>query len=129
MSRRSDSHREEAKLKALRIISADPAITQRALADELGISLGATHYMLRALAERGLLKLQRFTVSEQKRGYVYVLTPKGLAEKVSITGRFLVRKRAEYEALRLEINELTAELDQQVVPVDRHGDERAEGQR
>ncbi|MBA4044873.1 MAG: MarR family EPS-associated transcriptional regulator [Erythrobacter sp.] len=118
MSRRSDSHREEAKLTALRIISADPAITQRALADELGISLGATHYMLRALAERGLLKLQRFSDAEHKRGYAYVLTPKGLAEKASITARFLIRKRAEYEALRLEINELTSELGRRNVSHD-----------
>jgi EPS-associated MarR family transcriptional regulator len=115
---------EEARLKALRIISADPTITQRALADQLGISLGATHYMLQALTERGLLKLQRFTAAEHKRGYAYILTPKGLAEKASITARFLVRKRAEYEALRREINELARELSERSTPEDNPGNER-----
>jgi len=110
MSRRAEALREEAKLRALRMISADPAITQRALADKLGISLGATHYMLQALAERGLVKLHRFKVSDRKRGYTYVLTPKGLAEKAAATARFLAQKRAEYEALSNEINELAAEL-------------------
>jgi EPS-associated MarR family transcriptional regulator len=124
MSRRSENLQEEARLKALRIISADPAITQRALADQLGISLGATHYMLQALTERGLLKLQRFTAAEHKRGYTYILTPKGLAEKASITARFLVRKRTEYEALRREINELTRELSERSTPEGNPGSER-----
>lgn len=110
MSRRSENFQEEARLRALRIISADPTITQRALAEQLGISLGATHYMLQALTERGLLKLQRFTAAEHKRGYAYILTPKGITEKASITARFLIRKRAEYDALRREISELTREL-------------------
>lgn len=110
MSRRSDELREEAKLRALRLISIDPSITQRALAEELGISLGATHYMLRALAERGLVKLGRFSAAKHKRGYVYVLTSKGLSEKTAITARFLRRKRAEYDALRIEIDQLSSEL-------------------
>lgn len=96
----------------MRLINAEPAITQRALAEALGISLGATHYMVRALAERGLVKLGRFSAAKDKRGYAYVLTPKGLAEKTAITARFLVRKRAEYDALRSEIVELSAELGQ-----------------
>ena len=116
MSRRSDELREEARLRALRLISADPTITQRALAEELGISLGATHYMLRALAERGLVKFRRFSEAKDKRGYAYVLTRNGLAEKTAITARFLVRKRAEYDALRSEIDELSAELGQNDAP-------------
>lgn len=124
MSRRSENLQEEARLRALRIISADPTITQRALAEQLGISLGATHYMLQALTERGLLKLQRFTAAEQKRGYAYILTPKGLAEKASITARFLIRKRAEYDALRREINELAKELSQRDVTDDRYRTDR-----
>lgn len=102
--------REDARLRALRLIEARPQITQRELAGELGISLGATHYMLRALAERGLIKLARFSQSTNKRGYSYFLTPKGLAEKAVVAARFLERKRAEYEALRTEIEELSAEL-------------------
>ncbi len=128
MSRRSENLQEEARLKALRIISADPAITQRALADQLGISLGATHYMLQALTERGLLKLQRFTAAEHKRGYAYILTPKGVAEKASITARFLIRKRAEYDALRREINDLAREMGQPDTPEGKPRSERTGAQ-
>lgn len=124
MSRRSENFQEEARLRALRIISAEPTITQRALADQLGISLGATHYMLQALTERGLLKLQRFTAAEHKRGYAYILTPKGMAEKASITARFLIRKRAEYDALRREIKELATELSQRDVSDDQYRTDR-----
>jgi EPS-associated MarR family transcriptional regulator len=110
VSRRSDNLRDEAELRALRLIKDDPGITQRALAEELGISLGAAHYIVRAFLERGLVKLARFSASQNKRGYAYVLTPKGMAEKAAIAGRFLVRKREEYDILRREIEELSAEL-------------------
>lgn len=110
MSSKAERLREDARLRALRLIEARPQITQREIAGELGISLGATHYMLRALAERGVVKLARFSQSSNKQGYSYVLTPKGLAEKAAVAARFLERKRAEYEALRAEIEELSAEL-------------------
>jgi EPS-associated MarR family transcriptional regulator len=109
---RAKGLREDARLRALRLIEARPQITQRELAGELGISLGATHYMLRALAERGVIKLARFSQSSNKQGYYYILTPKGLTEKAAVAARFLERKRAEYEALRAEIEELSAELGQ-----------------
>lgn len=114
MSRRSENLRDEAELRALRLIKDDPGITQRALAKELGISLGAAHYIVRAFLERGLVKLSRFSASPNKRGYAYVLTPKGLAEKAAIAGRFLVRKREEYDVLRRELEELSEELAQDV---------------
>ncbi len=107
----ASQRREDARLRVLRLISTNPEITQREIAERLGISLGATHYMVRALAERGLVKWDRFSTAESKRGYVYVLTPKGLAEKAAITARFLARKRLEYAALRAELDELTAELE------------------
>jgi EPS-associated MarR family transcriptional regulator len=110
MSRRAAELREDARLKALHLIVANPHITQRNLADDLGISLGATHYMLRALIDRGIVKLERFSAAKDKRGYAYILTPKGLTEKATITARFLIRKRTEYEQLRLEIESLSAEL-------------------
>jgi EPS-associated MarR family transcriptional regulator len=102
--------REDARLRALRLIEANPKITQRQMANELGISLGATHYMLRALADRGLVKVGRFRASSNKQAYVYALTPHGLAEKSAIAARFLTRKRKEYEALRVEIDALGKEL-------------------
>ena len=110
MSKKASDLREDARLRALRLICANPRVTQRTLAEDLGISLGATHYMLRALADRGMVKLERFSTATDKRGYVYVLTPKGFAEKAAIAARFLVRKRAEYDALRCEIESLSAEL-------------------
>ncbi|MEQ5789327.1 MarR family EPS-associated transcriptional regulator [Erythrobacter sp. NFXS35] len=94
----------------MRLIEANPKITQREMAAELGISIGATHYMLRALVERGLLTASRFSASRNKQAYAYMLTPRGVAEKTAIAARCLVRKREEYEALRLEIEQLGAEL-------------------
>ncbi len=121
MGSKAEKAREDARLRALRLIEARPQITQRELASELGISLGAAHYMLRALMERGLIKLRRFSASQNKQGYVYVLTPSGITEKAVIAARFLVRKRAEYEALRAEIDELAAELDASGAPSSEQG--------
>lgn len=110
MRRKAHELREDARLRALRLIEARPQITQRELAAELGVSLGATHYMLRGLVETGLIKLVRFSKSKNKQGYSYILTPKGFSEKAAVAARFLQRKRVEYEALRAEIEELSAEL-------------------
>ena len=86
-------------------------MSQRELAEAVGISVGSAHYVLSALVERGLVKLGNFSASEDKRRYAYILTPKGLAEKAAITTRFLARKLEEYEALKLEIEELKAEIN------------------
>ncbi|KPF63271.1 MarR family EPS-associated transcriptional regulator [Porphyrobacter sp. AAP60] len=110
MSLQRDQAREDAQFKVLRILARDPRISQRELADELGISLGATNYILRGLVDRGLVTLDRFRHSADKRRYVYVLTPGGLAAKSAIARRFLSRKRAEYLALKREIEELGSEL-------------------
>ena len=110
--------REDARLRALRLIETNPEITQRQMAAALGISLGSTHYMLSALAERGFVKLSRFSAARHRRAYVYIITPSGFAEKSAIAARFLARKRAEYEALSAEIKELSAELGQGKVGAD-----------
>lgn len=86
-------------------------MSQRELAEAVGISVGSAHYVLSALVERGLVKLGNFSASEDKRRYAYILTPKGLAEKAAITTRFLARKLEEYEALKFEIEELKAEIN------------------
>ncbi|MEE4213084.1 MAG: MarR family EPS-associated transcriptional regulator [Parvularcula sp.] len=104
--------REDAQFKVLRLVDLDPDISQRELARELGVSLGATNYLMRALVERGLVKLARFGASSNKRGYAYVLTPTGASEKARIAARFLARKRAEYNALRNEIELLSSEIEQ-----------------
>ncbi len=86
-------------------------MSQRELAEAVGISVGGVHYVLSALVERGLLKLGNFSASDDKRRYAYILTPKGLAEKAAITKTFLARKLEEYEALKREIEELKAEIN------------------
>lgn len=111
LTRKSAELRDDARFRALRLIEGRPCITQRELADALGISLGATHYMLRAFADHGLVKSARFSTARQKRAYTYILTPRGISEKASIAVRFLARKRMEYDALRAEIEDLRAELE------------------
>lgn len=75
------------------------------------MSLGKANYCLRALMTKGFVKAQNFRRSSHKRGYVYLLTPEGLAAKASLTRAFLVRKREEYEALRVEIERLQRETE------------------
>lgn len=84
-------------------------MTQRELAQRLGLSLGRVNYCLAALAEKGLIKIDNFRASETKWRYAYVLTPQGIVAKTALAGRFLARKLREYDALRAEIEALTAE--------------------
>ncbi len=106
---------EEARFKILRLLHENPELTQRELGERVGISLGAVNYCLRALIERGLVKAGNFSRNTNKLGYAYVLTPAGIAEKGFLTSRFLSRKISEYEALRREIVELTAEVSRRDV--------------
>ncbi len=76
----------------------------------MGVSLGAINYCLKALIERGLVKAGKFSASQNKLGYSYMLTPSGIAEKGRLTSRFLARKKAEYDALRIEIETLLREV-------------------
>ena len=87
----------------------DPDVTQREIAEKLGVSTSGLNYCLRALVDKGWVKVQNFGKSKNKFGYMYILTPRGLAEKAALTSRFLARKMQEYEALREEIATLTAE--------------------
>lgn len=96
--------------RVLRILEQRPEISQRELATEVGISLGSAHYCLTALVDRGLVKLSNFRASSDKRRYAYILTAKGVSEKAALTGRFLARKRAEYSALKEEIETLEEEI-------------------
>jgi len=100
---------EEARFKILRLLHANPELSQRELGRRVGVSLGAVNYCLRALIQRGLVKVSNFSRSPSKLGYAYVLTPAGISEKTLLTGRFLKRKIEEYEALKLEIEALSEE--------------------
>lgn len=110
MTTQRDKLREDVKFRILRLLQDNPEMTQRELAKEVGVSTGGIHYVLNALVEKGMLKLSNFAAAEDKRRYSYVLTPKGIAEKAELTRQFLIRKLAEYEALKAEIEEVRGGL-------------------
>lgn len=98
------------RYRLLKRLHADPDVSQRALAKELGISLGKLNYCLRAVIDKGWVKAANFKNSRNKKAYAYYLTPQGIEEKARITGHFLKRKLAEYEAVQREIAELRREV-------------------
>lgn len=100
---------DEYRYKILKLIETNAEISQRELAKTLGISLGKANYCLKALTEKGLLKMGNFKNSKNKLAYMYLLTPTGLEEKSSITLRFLKTKIKEYEMLQAEIQTLMQE--------------------
>jgi EPS-associated MarR family transcriptional regulator len=102
---------EDTHFRVLRLLQENPEMSQRELAEAVGVSVGGIHYVLNALIDKGLVKLGNFTAAEDKRRYAYILTPKGLAQKVLMTKWFLVRKIEEYEALKSEIEELQREVE------------------
>jgi len=101
---------QEIHLKVLRELEANPDVTQRQLAQQLGVSLGKANYCLKALIDKGFIKARNFKNSENKRAYLYVLTPHGIEEKSRISVSFLKRKMGEYERLKTEIEELKREV-------------------
>ena len=103
--------RDEQKLRVKRVVEDKPAASQRQIASELGVSLGGVNFCLKALAEKGLVKMGNFARAERKLGYAYILTPAGVNEKTRLTARFLRRKLDEYEALREEIALLQREVN------------------
>jgi EPS-associated MarR family transcriptional regulator len=110
MTTQRDKLREDVQFRILRLLQDNPEMSQRDLAKAVGVSTGGIHYVLNALLDKGLLKLGNFTAAEDKRRYAYVLTRKGIAAKADLTKRFLVRKMAEYELLKTEIDEVRGEL-------------------
>jgi EPS-associated MarR family transcriptional regulator len=101
---------EDTHFRIMRILQENPDLTQRELAEKLGMSVGGLNYCLKALINKGLVKMQNFSNSKNKFKYVYLLTPMGISEKVALTTRFLNRKLEEYEALKLEIKALKFEV-------------------
>ena len=101
---------EEISYKLFKLIEEDPHLSQRELAQEMGISLGKTNYCLKAFMGKGWLKARNFKNSNNKIAYAYVLTPRGLSEKAKITSRFLTRKLDEYERIKGEIEQLQQEV-------------------
>ena len=106
MASRRKEHQEDAKLRVFQIINENPQLTSREIAQKIGISNGSAYYLITSLIDMGFIKFSNFKDSSQKSKYSYLLTPKGIREKSLITGKFLVRKKQEFEALREEINSL-----------------------
>ena len=92
----------------------NPDMTQREIAEKLGVSTSGLNYCLKALIDKGWVKVHNFSQSKNKFGYIYVLTPQGIAEKAVLTGRFLKRKMQEYESLRAEIEALQSDAEKPV---------------
>jgi len=117
MTSRQAKIQEDTHFRIMRILQENPDLTQRELAERLGMSVGGLNYCLNALIDKGFVKMGNFQKSKNKFKYVYLLTPQGIAEKVALTSRFLKRKMDEYDALKVEIEALKAEV----------GDEEANG--
>ena len=111
MTSRQAKIQEDTTFRIMRILQEHPDLSQRDLAEKLGMSLGGLNYCLKALMDKGLVKLENFQSSQHKFKYVYVLTPTGIAQKIAMTGHFLKRKMEEYEALKAEIEALKSEVE------------------
>ena len=111
MQSRQSQLQEDTYFRVMRLLEANTDLTQRELAKELGVSVGGLNYCLKALIQKGWIKMHNFGQSKNKFGYVYLLTPAGVAEKAALTSEFLRRKMSEYEALRREIEALSREVD------------------
>ena len=108
MSRRIN---EDVRFRILHILKDKPDLSQREIADEVGVSLGAINYVLKALVEKGQVKVRNFKGSNNKMRYAYVLTASGIEAKARLATGFLKRKYAEYEALKSEIESLETDLE------------------
>ena len=97
--------------RILRDISKNPHISQREIALRNEISLGKTNYIIKSLIKKGHVKLHNFKESKNKKGYMYLLTPKGITAKAKLTTEYLRRKMEEHEKLQRELNELKQELN------------------
>jgi EPS-associated MarR family transcriptional regulator len=109
MASKHSDHIEDLHFRVLKLLQDDPDLSQRELAEKLDVSNGKLHYCMKALIEKGLVKLGNFASSKHHLGYAYLLTPAGISEKAGMTANFLKRKMAEYEALQIEIAALQAE--------------------
>ncbi len=111
MTSRQANQQEDNYLRVMRILQDSPDITQRELAEKLGVSLGGLNYCLKALIDKGWVKIQNFSSNKNKLGYAYLLTSTGIVQKASLTRSFLQRKMQEYEVLKQEIKQMKQEVN------------------
>lgn len=100
----------ETHLKILKRIECNPHVSQRELAEELGVSVGKVNYCVKALIGKGLVKVGNFKRSSDKMGYLYLLTPQGIEAKARLTASFLKHKIAEHELISKEIEQLKRDV-------------------
>ena len=113
---------DEFRYQILKRLEANPELTQRELARELGVSLGKVNYGLRALVDLGLIKAKNFANSRNKQAYIYVLTPKGIQAKGRTAVRYFRQKLAEYEMIQRDLEELRREMARLGHETGQHGD-------
>jgi EPS-associated MarR family transcriptional regulator len=113
MTSRQANQQEDNYFRVMRILHDNPDITQRELAEKLGLSLSGMNYCLKALIDKGWVKIQNFSNNKNKLGYAYLLTPTGIVQKASLTTSFLQRKMQEYDALKEEIKQMKQEVSYQ----------------
>ena len=113
MTSRQAKIQEDTHFRIMRILQDNPDLTQRELADKHGMSVGGLNYCLNAVIDKGFVKMQNFHSSKNKFKFVDLLTPQGILEKVALTSRFLKRKMEEYDALKVEIEALKAEVGEE----------------
>ncbi len=106
----SPSHIHEIHLKILRAIASRPGLTQRKLANDLGVSLGKAHYCIKALIDKGLVKMGNFSHNQKKLDYAYLLTPSGIKRKAILTAYFLEYKAVEYAILKSEFEKYEKDI-------------------
>ena len=110
MTTQRNKLREDVQFRILRLLQDNPEMSQRELAKAVGLSTGGIHYVLNALLDKGLLKIENSTTTKDKRRYAYLLTSEGMASKANLTKRFLIRKMADYDLLKAEIDEVFEDL-------------------
>jgi len=109
---------DEIHYRIFKLIEAQPDISQRQLAKALGVSLGKVNYCLKALVDKGQVKVRNFQRNPSKRSYAYLLTPRGIEEKTQLTARFLKQKMTEYARLKQEIEQLQRESGYELADLD-----------
>lgn len=103
---KKDINNSEEELEILRKIEENPNLTQRQIAEHLGLSLGKINYLIKALLGKGMVKVDNFRKSDRKLGYLYLLTPEGVERKRKLTLLFLQRKAEEFDKLKEEFNRI-----------------------
>ena len=111
MTMKNMNEQQDIDLELLRILKDKEKMSQRELSSNLGISLGKVNFILKALADKGIIKVRNFKNNKNKRAYAYFLTPKGIEEKAKLTINFFKRKTAEYDKLNEELKVLREEVE------------------